>query len=150
MGIKYHKNLYYVAKMMNNKSSKINFKFVLIFIDFDLKKWKKISRLIFEIRDLVIFIRDSKSREPFRDFESRDLFLISRLEISGFFSHLEINLEKPFSRLPLYLEINFPFRSEIFHYLEISYKSRDFKISRLFNNCEINLENPSRDAKISG
>jgi len=37
-GIKYHKNLYYVAQMMNNKSSKINFKFVLIFVDFDLKK----------------------------------------------------------------------------------------------------------------
>ena len=33
--IKYLKNLYYVAQMMNNKSSKINFNFVLIFIYFD-------------------------------------------------------------------------------------------------------------------
>ena len=28
--------------------------------------------MIFEIQDLEIFIRDSKSREPLRDFESRE------------------------------------------------------------------------------
>jgi hypothetical protein len=38
LGIKYHKNLYYVAQMMNNKRTKLNFKFILIFVDFDLKK----------------------------------------------------------------------------------------------------------------
>jgi hypothetical protein len=35
LGFKYHKNLYYVAQMMNNKRTKLNFKFVLIFVDFD-------------------------------------------------------------------------------------------------------------------
>ena len=103
--------------------------------------------MIFEIRDLEIFIRDSKSREPLRDFESRDPFLISRLEISRFFSHLEINLEKPFSRLPLYLEINFPFRSEKFHYSRSLFLIPRLEISRFLYHLEINLEKPSRDAK---
>ena len=33
--IKYYKHLYQLVQMMNNKKSKINFKFVLIFQDYD-------------------------------------------------------------------------------------------------------------------
>ena len=130
--------------------------------------------MIFEIRDLEIFIRDSKSREPSSRFRvSRSLFKLEtwNLEI---FSHLEINLEKPFSRLPLYLEINFPFRSEIFHYsrflinletwnLEIIQQLRD-KSRKTVSRCKnLGLKNsvqqkvsfvsgsdsPSRDFKVS-
>ena len=98
-----------------------------------ISRWKKISSLIFEIRDLEIFIRDSKSR---------DYFIISR-----FFSHLEIYLENTISRLQFYLEINFQIRSEKFHYSRFFLVSR-FKISRFFSDLEINLENRSRDVNL--
>jgi hypothetical protein len=97
-------------------------------------------------KNFEIDIRDPRSRGFYSRFKiSRTLFeissleiilIISRLEISRFFSHLEINLEKPFSRLPLYLEINFPLRSEKFHYSR-SYFDHETR------NLEIFL--PSRD-----
>jgi hypothetical protein len=97
-------------------------------------------------KNFEIDIRDPRSRDWYSRFKiSRTLFeissfeiilIISRLKISRFFSHLEINLEKPFSRLPLYLEIYFPFRSEKIHYSR-SYFNLETR------NLEIFL--PSRD-----
>jgi hypothetical protein len=108
-------------------------------------------------KNFEIDIRDPRSRGFYSRFKiSRTLFeissleiilIISRLEISRFLSHLEINLEKPFSRLPLYLEINFPLRSEKFHYSRsyFDHETRNLEINLVFENVYPNSRCKSRD-----
>ena len=97
---------------------------------FKISRWKKISRFIFEIRYLEIYIRDLKSRETY-----------PRFNVSRFFFHLKIqNLEIFLSSREETRICNL----EIAKFnLEINFEIRVAKIdfSRIFSNLEIrNLE----------